>query len=364
MEDQDTGDNAQSSEEQSAGNLAPQNLGPLEAVAQRIAAQEKKQEQPEAAEPDLEEAPEEVPSAEPAPAEAAEDVEDEFAGLDIDDDEREFIEANPQSRLAKRIGQLVRKRKEAEEESGKLRDQLQTIQANQAAEKADPFAESAPKPEDNPFRELETTEDLQGEFSKITGFIKWADNVLDDNDDANNDEIIHHEGETSYTKKEVKTALRQARENKETFLPARYREIEEVAQRKTTEVQLDQQAEGELAWMADPESAEAKALASIVGDPRYESIIAMDPTVKYMLAHAVNSRMSMDKKKPVADVKAPDLSAIKPKPPGSPKGASAAPRENKSSIEKKAAELQQAYENSGSQDALVALRTFKHQNNL
>ena len=182
--------NAQPSEDTSAGNLGPENLSGLEAIANRIAAQEKGQDKQllEATEAEEEETTEEeVPEVDTETAEDADDVEEDDPE-ELSDEEKEFIEANPTSRLAKRIPTLTRKRKEAEERAEKAEEQLQALQAQQ--QKSDPFAESAPKAEKNPFRKLGTVESLQEKFGELTNFIEWADATLDENDDATNDEII------------------------------------------------------------------------------------------------------------------------------------------------------------------------------
>ena len=345
--------------------LAPENLSGLEAVARRIRQQEQQQEQEQQP---LEEAEEETESTladalteDEEPEEASDEVaeSDELDGLDLTEEEKEFITANPQSRLAKRIPQLVKQRKEAEEKAAQVEARLQEL-AN--AEK-NPFEDDAAKAEDNPFREVETVDQLKEKYAETSAFVRWADDLLEDNDDALADDVIHTEDGKDYTKKEVRKALRDARKNKETFLPARYQELQQVEAQKAQKESLDRTAREELPWMEDAESEGAKVFSSIVNNPKFDEIRAMDPTIDYLLAHAVNSRYVVGKQQQKEAKTAPDLTP-KQKPPKTPQGVTLGQKTPSASVKAQLEKLQRSYNETGDHQALVQLRAFQHTHNL
>lgn len=366
MNDQSSGGIAQPPETDSAVGLSPENLSPLDAVAMRLRAREEATKQPEAESEAPDEDEEQAPESEDGEDGSADEVEVEFAQLAISDEEREFIEANPQSRLAKRIGQLVRKQKEAEERAERLEEKLRATQESQSKDKS-PFGETGPKPEANPFRELDTVEALQEKFAELANFIEWADDILDENEDALSDDVVYSEGDHEFTKKQVRQRLKQVRKEKETFLPARYREIESIEQAKQQATQLQELAKTQLGWMEEAESPGMKQLAAIQSDERFAALKDLKPELAgqldYFMAHAVNSMLSIEKAKAPTTVKVPEIKPSK-SPPASPQGNATPATRTKSSALKQLEKLQRDYEESGSSDALVTLRAFKHKNQL
>lgn len=356
-----------STQEAGAGMLGPDNLDSLEAVMRRM----KPSQQPEAEEePEEEEAEEQVPKVEPEEgepsAEQADEDDDSLGGEleDLDDEESQWVRENPQSRLAKRIGKLIKRAKTAEEQLEALESQQQ--QADHAEE--DPFS-SATAPEDNPFKEIDTVEALAEKYREHEKFINWAEDLLDDHEDDLGDDVIHSEDGKDYTKRDVRKILRTARKEKEHHLPARLREIKDSEQRKRLDDALSEAAKTELQWMQDEESEKSRQFSRIINDERAKDIMSgpLAGQFRYMVAHALNSPTFMSWGKQTEQKPAPKPVYLKPRkqaPPSSPMSNAAAPSRGKSNTAKELARLQEAYNSTGSVDAAVALRTFKNTNNL
>jgi hypothetical protein len=366
MIDEVEGGVAETPENEPAGNLEPDNLNVLDAVANRLKEQETQEEEPKTEQPEEEVEETEEPEGEQVQPEETEEDEapDEIAEelADLTDEESEWIKANPQSRLAKRIGKLVRQRKEAEEKAAEVETRLKAkLESDQSKpqQEAQPF--QAKPPADNPFKGLKTPEELEEKHGELTNFIDWAEDLLDEHEDALSDDVVYTEGENEFTKKQVRQRLRQVRKEKDTFLPARYRDLQEVAQRKKEEEHFSGVAREQLSWMTDEESEGYKQLNDIKNDPVFEEIRKRVPQVaprlEFILGHAVNSILQTQ-----TEAKPPKIKPAKPKPPTSPSGNAAVPaRGANTSQEKTLEKLQARYEQTGSSEDLVALRTYKHQ---
>ena len=355
------------SESTGAGTIGPDNLDALEAVMKRIPV-----EQPPEAEEDAEEesTEEQVPEVEETEEEpAAEEAQEDDLGTelgDLDDEESQWVKENPQSRLAKRIGKLIKRAKTAEEQLETLTTQRQ--EQEKPAED-DPFTDARVS-EDNPFKELETVEDLSKKYGELTRFIDWAEDTLDEHEDALGDDVVYEEGGQEYTKKEVRKRLRQARKEKEQHLPARHREIKDSETAKQLDNLLSAAAKKEIEWIEDDSSEKAQHFKRILEDERIADIMSgpLAGQIRYMAAHALNSPTFMSFEKGQAAPPKPPAAPMKPPkkqtPPASPGGNAAAPSRGKSTMLQELERLEKAYAANGTVDNAVALRTFKNTNNL
>lgn len=244
------------------------------------------------------------------------------------------------SRLLHRFGELTAKNKALEE---KL--------ATQGAE-TKPLPKAIPAAE-NPFSNLKTVEEVQAKYDELEKVAEDTDRILEEHEDYGAEDIITL-GNKEFTKKEIRTANRNARQAMLKFLPAQAAELERVNQRKGMEEQFNAAIPVEIPEMADAESPMAKQYQAIISDPLVErvrqAVPELAPQLSYLLAHAVRS---MNTKTPLkSSAIAPGITA-KVKVPGSPVGAGAARSGggNGKEIQKKAA---QRFEESGSDEALVA----------
>jgi hypothetical protein len=294
--------------ENDAGHTDEGNLSFTEAVNARLAQQIDEPEQVTEEEPE--------PEAELSEDAAIEEEEAEETNFPVDldsltEDETAALAKALNSKAVARFGKLTAKRKAAEEETVRLRTQLE-----QKPEFSEPALEA------NPYGDIATIAELNEKYGETTKFIEEFRGVIDDNEDALADEHIYTEGDKSWTKKEVKAALRNAEKTKDKFLPARLNEIKQEENLNQQAETFKAQATKELEWMADEESPLRTEYESYMDSPVVKEVMAkvpkFRPLMAYMVSHAVNSAKGGTTKK----LKAP----VKPKlEPSSPVKSSAAP---------------------------------------
>lgn len=256
------------------------------------------------------------------------------------------------SRSAERIGELTRKLK-AEREARQLDQQ----RLNDLAEKKNPLERDAPV-ENNPFKDIETVQDLQDKYDEYGKTYKWADRLLEDNEGAHPDDVIFEDGNEQYTKKQIREAKRQAEESRETYLPARAKELQMAQQIETQKSHFADLAKQELNWLEGEDNDSRKQYEAIVGHPDVqkiaEAVPAVSPQLNYLIAHAVNSLMSQKAKpaKKVAPSKTP--------PPNIPSSTAQAPVRDDERIKKHLNDLQGRFEQSHSTGDFESLRAAQY----
>lgn len=336
-----------------------------EIVAQRTKemAERSRPPEPEAPVEEVEETdePEEVEETEgesgdiPEESEAQEDEDDVLSQFNLESLSEEELAAlgeRIRSKVPKRFGELTKARKEAEEKVARLEAELAKRQ-----EEKDPL-EPDDVVENNPFSDLKTVQELQKQNKEFMRIIEWADELLDDNDDASNDDIITEQDGKSLTKKQVKEYQKQARKAREKFLPARLTEIQREQQEEQVRAALEQKATKEFDWYGDTDSDVRREYELVVNDPRINAIREKVPEVRgqldYLLAHAVHSMSQMMKKekKPAAK-KTTTL-----RPPSNPsEGAARGTDRDDSRLGKELKELQQRFKQTHSAEDFAILRT-------
>lgn len=328
--------------EPNAGHTDDGNLSFSEVVNARLAQKEPEEEAPE-------ESPEEVVDE----SEVVDDEpEDEAEGSNLteldslDDEQIAELAKRSEKGLLKRLGKLVAEKKAAQEESHRLRSQM---------EQKAPFEE--PALESNPYADVESAEDLAVKYRETASFIEFAEGLLDDNEDSLSDEVIHKEGDQEWTKKKVRAALKNAQKAQSKFIPARLNEIKRIEGLDQQAVALATQAETEVEWMSEPESPLRKEYDSYMASPVVQKAIKAVPELKplmpYMLAHAINSYKGGTRK----TLKPPVLP--KPGPPSNPRSSAAPSTGSSGSRNKQIMELEKRFEDSGSAGDAAKLRAAR-----
>ena len=320
-------------------------------------------EQPEVPEEPTEETVEEEPEGELAvesesegieeteEAEAENEVESVLSKLNLDDlSEAEVDQLRDalRSKALARYGELTAKRKAAEEKAQHLEQQLKELKEN-----ANPLEPEKPV-ENNPFQDIETLEGLQEQFLEFTKIQEWAEDILDENNESAFDEVITEVDGKEMTKRQVRDYLKKARKAKETFLPARLKEIQENVQREQAAKALDEQAGKEISWYNDQDNDTRKQLDMVLEDKVIQKIRKnvpeIAPRLNYILAHALNSITQKQSKT--------EQKSTKVKPPANPTSSVARGVEREDTkIKKQLSQLQQRFTTAGSKDDFVALRT-------
>jgi len=245
------------------------------------------------------------------------------------------------SRLLQRIGELTAKNKA-------LEDSARTN------------AKPLPKPiADNPFSSLKTREEVEAKIEELEKVAEDTDRILDDHEDYGPEDVIKL-GSKEFTKKDIKAANRNARAALLKFLPAQQAEIARGEQRAQMEAEYTAAIPQEIPEIGDAESEVSKLYNGFLADPLVEqikrSVPEIAPQLGWLLAHAARS-IRMPKSKPKTSAPAPGV-IPKPKPAGNPVPAGAA-RSNGDPAGRKAEQARKTYEETGSEEALVAARIAK-----
>jgi len=318
--------------------------------AERMAPKEPKPKQLEP-EPKRAETEAEVPTQEGAKDEAKPDK--AVLSKDVDeltDEEIAELAEKGKSGLLKRVAELTAKRKLAEEKAAQLEAAMRQQQQQ---------VPQAPKVENNPFKDISNPEELSNKDKTYREIVKWAERVLDEAEGSMPDDIVANENGQQYTKRQLKQVLRNAREARDEYIPARYRELQEETQRAQAEQALSQRARQELNWLEDKDNEVRKRYEAVIGSPLVEKIKkavpeAM-PTLNYVFAHATNSiygrREIGIETKPVAK------STLTP--PSSPTTAAAASEKPAPRETAKTQEIESRFKKTGSTNDWVALRAQK-----
>lgn len=248
------------------------------------------------------------------------------------------------SRLLQRIGELTAKNKALED----------SVRAN---------AKPLPKPiADNPFSSLKTREEVATKIEELEKVAEDTDRILDDHEDYGPEDVIRL-GNKEFTKKDIKAANRNARAALLKFLPAQQAEIARSEERQQLEANFTAAIPQEIPEIADADSEVSKLYQSFIADPLVEqmkrSVPEIAPQLGWLLAHAARS-ISSPKAKPKTSAPAPGT-IPKPRPAGNPVPVGAA-RTSGDANGKKAEMARRNYEQTGSEEALIAARIAKARN--
>ena len=203
------------------------------------------------------------------------------AGLDLNslsENEWQGIADHLNSRGADRIAGLIKERSE-------LR---QALDAKSTQEEEDPLARP-PEPEDNPYHEIETVEDLQAKAAEVDDMIEWADNLIEENEDTHSDSVVHEEDGKEYTLREIKSLRRNARKARTIHLKNRYHELQGLQQVEAQRQQARQLAEDEFAWMKEDGNPIRERYEGLMAHPGLVALKEQFPELGLVLAHAADS---------------------------------------------------------------------------
>jgi len=320
------------------------NMSFEELVAQRTARQNPETEseaQTEEEEPEIEE--EEIPSEEEE-TEIEEEPEEEEEESEVDllsltPEQIQSLAKKGKSRLLQRIGELTAQKKALEE---KIQSQ--------------PAIKEVPQ-EQNPFREIESIDDLKAKYKELERTLDSTDELLEEYEDYRSEDIILV-GDQEFTKQQIRKANRNAREALTKYIPAQQAHLAQIAQMEQLKGQYIAAAQEEVPDITDESTPVGKQFKDLVSDPLIEKLRKQVPEIgyqiEYILAHASNSINSGTriKKQPAVGNK------LKVSPSSTPFGAGAA----KSSIsaKTKVTDAYTRFEKSGSPEEWVAARIAKY----
>jgi len=305
-------------------------------------------------EPEGETEPEATTTEAHAKEEKAKDVPSQRTTIDLDslsDEERDSVAEKLRSQAISRYGELTAKRKAAEEETARLREELAKL-------KNQPDDPLKAEPKANPYSNLKSVDDVKAKAREIDEVIDWAEDALWNTDGMPADHIITEVDGKAVTRERARKMLRDAQKARKEFLPAQLKEIEAKETRKSQKKALLDQARKELPWMDEVEETEAKKqFEGLRNDPvirrAVEAVPELEPYMEYMTAHAVNSLYGV--RKPVsveASTRKPALT-----PPSSPDTSVAQSDAPSARTSKAIKELEDRARKTGKVNDIVALRT-------
>jgi len=268
---------------------------------------------------------------------------------ELTDEEIAELAEKGKSGLLRRVAELTAKRKLAEE---KLAQAEAAMRQQQAA------TIPVPKVENNPFANVSKPAELAEKDKTYRDIVKWAERVLDEAEGSSPDEVVTNEGGTEYTKRQLKQVLRNAREARDEFIPARLRELQEENQRVQVDTALTAKARQELKWMDDSESDVRKRFEVMTSNPIFDKITKAVPEaaphIKYLFAHAADNIYG--RREIGIETTARKAAPTALTPPSTPNSNAAAPERKESRDEGSMRELETRFKTSRKTDDFVALR--------
>lgn len=323
-------------------NLAvPTNISAEDFAIQRL---EQSQVDSEVVEPTEEEESEEVPeSGEEAPAAEAPDVLSQFNLDEMSEDEIKALSKALGSRAVDRFGELTKRAKGAEERLAELEDSLKN---NPLSPKEDV--------KNNPFSDINDISTLQEKANEINDVIEWAEDILFESDEYGpNAEVAEVEGK-SMTKAEVRSALKNARKSRDSFLPSQLKKIQMLEHAAKVKSDFGRKAIEEFDWLKDGgDETMRNRFLEIAGHPDLQKFYKDSPKIgarmPYILAHAADS---MYNRKVIKDT----VKKAKINPP-SPLTTSAKSEKQESRSSKAIKDLGARFKSSGTNDDFIQMRT-------
>jgi hypothetical protein len=252
------------------------------------------------------------------------------------------------SRTLARFGELTAKRKAAEEELAKIKQSR--------------VEEEVPKVRNNPLSG-KTPEELKEAKDTSEELIEWADNILDEYEDAGSSDVVAEVDGKEFTKAEVKKSLKHHRNVINKYIPARNSEIQKEGQNKELAAAFGRQAIKEMPWLKDAKNPLTQRFKSMVDDPRVKNMqetVApeMKAQLPYLLAHAANSmygRKLVATQKPIIPTKITKQPTITPNKSSKPAVAKSDKPQNRAS--KVISQAMNKFADSGDKNDFISLRT-------
>jgi hypothetical protein len=329
------------SNEINTGNSEPEqnsveqsNITTNEFIAQRT---QQMSGQPEAAQ-------EEVGNSAPTEASAEENV---LSNMDLDnmsDAELQEISQKLGSRAVARFGQLTARRKAAEEKLQKMEQEITQLKQSNA--------KKVPVVKDNPLKDITEPKVLREKHDSATQVIDWAQDLLFENEDYGPSDVITTVDGKEMTKSEVRKALKRSQDIITKYVPAQVAELKKRTDRQVQTQQFQRKVMTEFDWVKDPKNPATQRYKKMLSDKRLQGIDKTNPELAsqmpYILAHAANSLYN---RTPVEPGKTPPLT-----PPKSTSSAARAEQKAPRTV-KNVQEAQKRFNNSGSINDFIALRT-------
>ena len=321
------------------------NMSFEELVAQRTARQSNPEaESEEQTEEQESESEEDENAPQPEETEIEEDPEEEEEESEIDllsltTEQIQSLAKKGKSRLLQRIGELTAQKKALEE---KIQSQ--------------PGIKEVPQ-EQNPFREVQSFDDLKGKYKELEKTLDATDELLEEYEDYRSEDVILV-GDREFTKQQIRKANRNAREALTKYIPAQQAHLQQIAQMQELKGQYIAAAEEEVPDIKDETTTVGKQFRNLMSDPLIEKLRKQVPEIgyqiEYIMAHASNSINggTRTKKQPAVGTK------LKISPSPSPFGAGAA--KSSTSSKTKVTEAYTRFEKSGSPEEWVAARIAKY----
>ena len=235
------------------------------------------------------------------PAEPSENVLSKF-NIDLDnlseDESRDLAKALNASAV-KRFGRLTAQKKALLAENAELQAKAEEAQQAPASVELPEFLK------DNAFHSINDAQSLQKEVEQLTTLLDWVDENIDNEveyDDSGNEYVVK-DGDTTYTKSELRRIKANANKTLRKDAPARQQWLQ---QRENA----NQQAKDTFAYLGDESSSWYQQFMQLKGDPSLQPILNYMPNSNFALGlivegiNAVNERQGQ-KAKPTAKPKAP-----------------------------------------------------------
>tara|TARA_R100001224_G_scaffold113578_1_gene99509 strand:- start:16 stop:1062 length:1047 start_codon:yes stop_codon:yes gene_type:complete len=346
MTDEIKTDNVESEQKNTDNSLTPE-----EFMAQRVGSP--KNESVVAEETKTEE---EVVNESATETEEEESKADVLSQLDIEnlsEDEIKKLSTKLNSRAVARYGELTKKRKDAEERMEQLEQQIQSMKQDKEKD--------VPVVKDNPLKDIQDPSKLQEEASNAQEVVDWAEDLLYEKGDYGPDDVIATVDGREVTKAQVRKTMRHSQNVLRKFIPAQMQTL----QRKNAAVEargaFENKAKEELTWMKNENSDTYKKYNAMINDRRLVDLQKVNPEIAaqmpYIVAHAANSLYG---RKAVPTRTTPRT--IKSTPPRSASTVAAKSEKTVPRTAKKLQDQSKAFQNTGSTNDFIALRTLQMQN--
>lgn len=244
---------------------------------------------------------EQVEEEESSPPAEPSDVLSKF-NIDLDnlseDESRDLAKALNASAV-KRFGRLTAQKKALLAENAELQAKAEEAQQAPASVELPEFLK------DNAFHHINDAQSLQKEVEQLTTLLDWVDEHIDNEVeyDDNGNEYVVKDGDTTYTKSELRRIKANANKTLRKDAPARQQWLQ---QRENA----NQQAKDTFAFLGDESSSWYQQFMQLKGDPSLKPILDYMPNSNFALGlivegiNAVSERQGQ-KAKPTAKPKAP-----------------------------------------------------------
>ena len=279
--------------------------------------------------------------------ESEEDVLSKIELDDMSDEELRELSDKLGSRAVARFGELTAKRKAAEAEIERLKAEMSS--------KLEPKV----KESENPYRNINSIEELQNQQEEVERVIEWAEDLIFNSDGYSADDPITEVEGKELTKADVRKHLLSARKAEKKFIPAQMKTIQRRQGAAKLKESLEDQAKEELSWLQDDNEVNQK-YQEMLKDPRLSNLEGMDPEVSaqlpYLLAHAANSMYG--KRTLIEPEKKAAVKASRLKPPSGTPGAARSDKKVSSALKNLQA-ASNRFKESGNKNDFIKMRTLQ-----